>query len=148
MAKSKKSKILASMLAVSTMAVFYVAPVMAREFTLDSNSSVTTGTTISTGGYTQNEVRVNISDGISSDTIGTFYSNEEEAGFKTDYTMTASTFTLEEGGKIWASLTVDGLRYTNPNTLNNVRLTADGLTFSNLSNLEDAAVLNAAAINS
>lgn len=31
MAKSKKSKILASMLAVSTMAVFYVAPVMAAE---------------------------------------------------------------------------------------------------------------------
>jgi len=148
MAKNKKSKILASMLAVSTMAVFYAAPVMAAEFTLDSNSSVTTETTTSTGGYTQNEVRVNISDGISSDTIGTFYSNEEEAGFKTDYTMTASTFTLEAGGRTWALLTVDGLTYTNRNTLNNVSLTADGLTFSNLNNPEDAAVLNAAAINS
>ena len=149
MAKSKKSKILASMLAVSTMAVFYAAPVMARELTLDSNSSVTTETTTSTGGYTQNEVRVNIDDGVNgSQTIGTFYSNEMEAGFKTDYTMTASTFTLEASGKTWASLTVDGLTYTNQNTLNNVRLTADGLTFSNLSNLEDAAVLNAAAINS
>ena len=137
------------MLAVSTMAVFYAAPVMAAEFTLDSNSSVTTETTTSTGGYTQNEVRVNIDDGVNgSQTIGTFYSNEMEAGFKTDYTMTASTFTLEASGKTWASLTVDGLTYTNPNTLNNVRLTADGLTFSNLSNLEDAAVLNAAAINS
>ena len=148
MAKSKKSKILASMLAVSTMAVFYAAPVMAAEFTLDSNSSVTTETTTSTGGYTQNEVRVNISDGISSDTIGTFYSNEEEAGFKTDYTMTASTFTLEAGGRTWASLTVNGLTYTNQNTLNNVSLTADGLTFSNLGNPEATAVLNAAAINS
>lgn len=148
MAKNKKSKILASMLAVSTMAVFYAAPVMAAEFTLDSNSSVTTETTTSTGGYTQNEVRVNISDGISSDTIGTFYSNKEEAGFKTDYTMTASTFTLEAGGRTWALLTVDGLTYTNRNTLNNVSLTADGLTFSNLNNPEDAAVLNAAAINS
>lgn len=137
------------MLAVSTMAVFYAAPVMAAEFTLDSNSSVTTETTTSTGGYTQNEVRVNIDDGVNgSQTIGTFYSNEMEAGFKTDYTMTASTFTLEAGGKTWASLTVDGLTYTNQTTLNNVRLTADGLTFSNLRNPEDAAVLNAAAINS
>lgn len=136
------------MLAVSTMAVFYAAPVMAAEFTLDSNSSVTTGTTTS-GGYEQNEVHVNIDDGANgSQTIGTFYSSEEEAGFKTDYTMTANTFTLEADGKTWASLTVNGLTYTNPNTLNNVSLTADGLTFSNLSNLEDAAVLNAAAINS
>ena len=135
-------------LCAGVMAGIYASPVMAKEISLDSNSSVTTETTTSTGGYTQNEVRVNISDGISSDTIGTFYSNEEEAGFKTDYTMTASTFTLEAGGKTWASLTVDGLTYTNQNTLNNVRLTADGLTFSNLSNLEDAAVLNAAAINS
>ena len=148
MAKSKKSKILASMLAVSTMAVFYAAPVMAAEFTLDSNSSVTTGTTTS-GGYEQNEVHVNIDDGVNgSQTIGTFYSNEMEAGFKTDYTMTASTFTLEAGGRTWASLTVNGLTYTNQNTLNNVSLTADGLTFSNLNNPEDAAVLNAAAINS
>ena len=148
MAKNKKSKILAMALCASVMAGIYASPVMAKEFPLDSNSSVTTETTISTGGYTQNEVRVNISDGISSDTIGTFYSNEEEAGFKTDYTMTASTFTLEAGGKTWASLTVDGLTYTNQTTLNNVRLTADGLTFSNLRNPEDAAVLNAAAINS
>ena len=147
MAKNKKSKILASMLAVSTMAVFYAAPVMAAKFTLDSNSSVTTETTTSTGGYTQNEVRVNISDGFSSDTIGTFYSNKEEAGFKTDYTMTANTFKLEAGGEIWASLTVGGLEYTDRNTLNNVSLTADGLTFSNL-NSEATAVLNAAAINS
>lgn len=149
MAKNKKSKILASMLAVSTMAVFYAAPVMAAEFTLDSNSSVTTGTTTS-GGYEQNEVHVNIDDGVNgSQTIGTFYSNEMEAGFKTDYTMTASTFTLEdEDGKIWASLTVGGLEYTDRNTLNNVRLTADGLTFSNLRNPEATAVLNAAAINS
>ena len=148
MAKNKRSKILAMALCAGVMAGIYASPVMAKEISLDSNSSVTTETTTSTGGYTQNEVRVNISDGISSDTIGTFYSNEEEAGFKTDYTMTASTFTLEAGGKTWASLTVDGLTYTNQNTLNNVRLTADGLTFSNLSNLEDAAVLNAAAINS
>lgn len=35
MAKSKKSKILASMLAVSTMAVFYVAPVMAAELEVE-----------------------------------------------------------------------------------------------------------------
>ena len=35
MAKSKKSKILASMLAVSTMAVFYVAPVMAAELKVE-----------------------------------------------------------------------------------------------------------------
>ena len=148
MAKNKKSKILASMLAVSTMAVFYAAPVMAAEFTLDSNSSVTTGTTTS-GGYEQNEVHVNIDDGVNgSQTIGTFYSNEMEAGFKTDYTMTASTFTLEAGGKTWASLTVNGLTYTNQNTLNNVSLTADGLTFSNLGNSEATAVLNAAAINS
>lgn len=40
MAKSKKSKILASMLAVSTMAVFYVAPVMAAEqINSDNNHS-------------------------------------------------------------------------------------------------------------
>lgn len=148
MAKNKKSKILAMALCASVMAGIYASPVMAKEFPLDSNSSVTTETTISTGGYTQNEVRVNISDGISSDTIGTFYSSEEEAGFKTDYTMTASTFTLEAFGETWASLTVDGLTYTNRTTLNNVSLTADGLTFSNLNNLGDAAVLNAAAINS
>lgn len=74
MAKNKKSKILASMLVVSTMAVFYAAPVMAAEFTLDSNSSVTTGTTTS-GGYEQNEVHVNIDDGVNGpQTIGTFYS--------------------------------------------------------------------------
>ena len=148
MAKNKKSKILAMALCASVMAGIYASPVMAKEFRLDGNSSVTTENTTSTGGYTQNEVRVNISDGISSDTIGTFYSNEEEAGFKTDYTMTASTFTLEAGGRIWASLTVDGLTYTNQNTSNTVSLTADGLTFSNLKNLGDAAVLNAAAINS
>ena len=148
MAKNKKSKILAMALCASVMAGIYASPVMAKEFRLDGNSSVTTENTTSTGGYTQNEVRVNISDGISSDTIGTFYSNEEEAGFKTDYTMTASTFTLEAGGRTWASLTVNGLTYTNPDTLNNVSLTADGLTFSNLKNLGDAAVLNAAAINS
>ena len=148
MAKNKKSKILAMALCASVMTGIYASPVMAAELTLDRNSSVTTGTTTS-GGYEQNEVRVNIDDGVNgSQTIGTFYSNEMEAGFKTDYTMTASTFTLEAGGKTWASLTVDGLTYTNQITLNNVRLTADGLTFSNLSNLEDAAVLNAAAINS
>lgn len=147
MAKNKKSKILAMALCASVMAGIYASPVMAKEFRLDGNSSVTTENTTSTGGYTQNEVRVNISDGISSDTIGTFYSNEEEAGFKTDYTMTDSTFTLEAGGRIWASLTVDGLTYTNQNTSNTVSLTADGLTFSNLKNLGDAAVLNAAAIN-
>ena len=38
MAKSKKSKILASMLAVSTMAVFYAAPVMAGNATYSSNN--------------------------------------------------------------------------------------------------------------
>lgn len=135
-------------LCASVMAGIYASPVMARDIHLDNNSSVTTGNTTSTGGYTQNEVRVNISDGISSDTIGTFYSNEEEAGFKTDYTMTASTFKLEAEGRTWASLTVNGLTYTNPNTLNNVSLTADGLTFSNLRNPEATAVLNAAAINS
>ena len=148
MAKNKKSKILAMTLCAGVMAGIYASPVMAAEFTLDSNSSVTTGTTTS-GGYEQNEVHVNIDDGVNgSQTIGTFYSNEMEAGFKTDYTMTASTFTLEEGGKIWASLTVGGLEYTDRNTLNNVRLTADGLTFSNLRNPEATAVLNAAAINS
>ena len=135
-------------LCASVMAGIYASPVMAKEFPLDSNSSVTTGTTTS-GGYKQNEVHVNIDDGVSgSKTIGTFYSNEMEAGFKTDYTMTASTFTLEVGGETWASLTVDGLTYTNRNTLNNVSLTADGLTFSNLGNPEATAVLNAAAINS
>ena len=36
MAKSKKSKILASMLAVSTMAVFYAAPVMAGDANIDA----------------------------------------------------------------------------------------------------------------
>lgn len=148
MAKNKKSKILAMALCASVMAGIYASPVMAKEFRLDGNSSVTTDSTISTGGYTQNEVRVNISDGFSSDTIGTFYSNKEEAGFKTDYTMTASTFKLEAYGETWASLTVDGLTYTNRTTLNNVSLTAGGLTFSNLRNPEDAAVLNAAAINS
>lgn len=148
MAKNKKSKILAMALCASVMAGIYASPVMAKKIPLDDNSFVTTESTISTGGYTQNEVRVNISDGFSSDTIGTFYSNKEEAGFKTDYTMTASTFKLEAGGRAWASLTVDGLKYTDQNTLNNVRLTADGLTFSNLKNLGDAAVLNAAAINS
>ena len=147
MAKNKKSKILAMALCASVMAGIYASPVMARDIHLDNNSSVTTDSTISTGGYTQNEVRVNISDGFSSDTIGTFYSNKEEAGFKTDYTMTASTFKLEAGGRTWASLTVGGLEYTDRNTLNNVRLTADDLTFSNLRNHEDA-VLNAAAINS
>ena len=147
MAKNKKSKILAMALCASVMAGIYASPVMARDIHLDNNSSVTTGNTTSTGGYTQNEVRVNISDGFSSDTIGTFYSNKEEAGFKTDYTMTASTFKLEAEGRTWASLTVNGLTYTNPNTLNNVSLTADGLTFSNL-NSEATAVLNAAAINS
>ena len=148
MAKNKKSKILAMALCASVMAGIYASPVMAKEFPLDSNSSVTTGTTTS-GGYKQNEVHVNIDDGVNgSQTIGTFYSNEMEAGFKTDYTMTASTFTLEADGKTWASLTVNGLTYTNPNTLNNVSLTADGLTFSKLNNPEDAAVLNAAAINS
>ena len=148
MAKNKKSKILAMALCASVMAGIYANPVMAKEFPLDSNSSVTTGTTTS-GGYKQNEVHVNIDDGVNgSQTIGTFYSNEMEAGFKTDYTMTASTFTLEAGGRTWASLTVNGLTYTNPNTLNNVSLTADGLTFSKLNNPEDAAVLNAAAINS
>ena len=148
MAKNKKSKILAMALCASVMAGIYANPVMAKEFPLDSNSSVTTGTTTS-GGYKQNEVHVNIDDGVNgSQTIGTFYSNEMEAGFKTDYTMTASTFTLEADGKTWASLTVNGLTYTNPNTLNNVSLTADGLTFSKLNNPEDAAVLNAAAINS
>ena len=148
MAKSKKSKILAMALCASVMTGIYAAPVMAKDFYLDNNSSVTTGTTTS-GGYEQNEVHVNINDGVNgSQTIGTFYSNEMEAGFKTDYTMTASTFTLEEGGKTWASLTVDGLTYTNQNTLNNVRLTADGLTFSNLRNPGATAVLNAAAINS
>lgn len=34
MAKNKKSKILASMLAVSTMAVFYAAPVMAADVSI------------------------------------------------------------------------------------------------------------------
>ena len=148
MAKNKKSKILAMALCASVMAGIYASPVMAKEFPLDSNSSVTTGTTTS-GGYKQNEVHVNIDDGVNgSQTIGTFYSNEMEAGFKTDYTMTASTFTLEAGGRTWASLTVNGLTYTNQNTLNNVSLTADGLTFSNLGNSEATAVLNAAAINS
>ena len=135
-------------LCASVMAGIYASPVMARDIHLDNNSSVTTGNTTS-GGYEQNEVRVNIDDGVNgSQTIGTFYSNEMEAGFKTDYTMTASTFTLEAGGEIWASLTVGGLTYTDQNTLNTVSLTADGLTFSNLNNLGDAAVLNAAAINS
>lgn len=148
MAKNKKSKILAMALCASVMAGIYASPVMAKEFPPDSNSSVTTGTTTS-GGYKQYEVHVNIDDGVNgSQTIGTFYSNEMEAGFKTDYTMTASTFTLEAFGETWASLTVDGLTYTNRTTLNNVSLTADGLTFSNLRNPEDAAVLNAAAINS
>ena len=147
MAKNKKSKILAMALCASVMAGIYASPVMAKELTLDNNSSVTTGTTTS-GGYKQNEVHVNINDGVNgSQTIGTFYSNEMEAGFKTDYTMTASTFTLEAGGETWASLTVDGLTYTNRNTLNNVSLTADGLTFYNR-NSEATAVLNAAAINS
>ena len=136
-------------LCASVMAGIYASPVMAKEIFRDSNSSVTTETTTSGGGYEQNEVRVNINDGVNGfQTIGTFYSNEMEAGFKTDYTMTASTFTLEAYGKTWASLTVDGLTYTNQTTLNNVRLTADGLTFSNLRNPEDVAVLNAAAINS
>ena len=149
MAKSKKSKILAMALCASVMTGIYASPVMAAKYTLDNNSSVTTENTTSTGGYTQNEVRVNIDDGVNgSQTIGTFYSNEMEAGFKTDYTMTASTFTLEAGGNTWASLTVNGLTYTNQNTLNNVSLTADGLTFSNLRNSEATAVLNAAAINS
>ena len=44
MAKSKKSKILASMLAVSTMAVFYAAPVMAGDSTTDATAG--TGITI------------------------------------------------------------------------------------------------------
>lgn len=39
MAKSKKSKILASMLAVSTMAVFYAAPVMAGSDCIESNNA-------------------------------------------------------------------------------------------------------------
>ena len=148
MAKNKKSKILAMALCASVMAGIYASPVMAKEIFRDSNSSVTTETTTS-GGYEQNEVRVNINDDLNGfQTIGTFYSNEMEAGFKTDYTMTASTFTLEAFGETWASLTVDGLTYTNRTTLNNVSLTADGLTFSNLRNPEDAAVLNAAAINS
>lgn len=45
MAKSKKSKILASMLAVSTMAVFYAAPVMAEDLsvTLDGQGIVAVG---------------------------------------------------------------------------------------------------------
>lgn len=42
MAKSKKSKILASMLAVSTMAVFYAAPVMAAELYENAAHRVTT----------------------------------------------------------------------------------------------------------
>lgn len=149
MAKNKKSKILAMALCASVMAGIYASPVMAKEIFRDSNSSVTTETTTSGGGYEQNEVRVNINDGVNGfQTIGTFYSNEMEAGFKTDYTMTASTFTLEAKGRTWASLTVNGLTYTNQNTLNNVSLTADGLTFSNLSNPDATAVLNAAAINS
>ena len=45
MAKSKKSKILASMLAVSTMAVFYAAPVMAGDS--DTKPTAGTGITIS-----------------------------------------------------------------------------------------------------
>ncbi len=148
MAKSKKSKILAMALCASVMTGIYASPVMAKKFSLDSNSTVTTENTTS-GGYEQNEVRVNINDGVKGfQTIGTFYSNAMEAGFKTDYTMTASTFTLELDGKTWASLTVGGLTYTDRNTLNNVRLTADGLTFSNLRNPEATAVLNAAAINS
>ena len=44
MAKSKKSKILASMLAVSTMAVFYAAPVMAAELWYNYNGLVITDT--------------------------------------------------------------------------------------------------------
>ena len=147
MAKSKKSKILAMALCASVMAGIYASPVMAKKFSLDSNSTVTTENTTS-GGYEQNEVRVNINDGVNGfQTIGTFYSNAMEAGFKTDYTMTANTFTLEADGKIWASLTVDGLTYTDRNTSNNVSLTADGLTFYNR-NSEATAVLNAAAINS
>ncbi len=39
MAKSKKSKILASMLAVSTMAVFYTAPVMASAYNAINNDN-------------------------------------------------------------------------------------------------------------
>ena len=42
MAKNKKSKILASMLAVSTMAVFYAAPVMAANVSIDSSNLSTT----------------------------------------------------------------------------------------------------------
>lgn len=134
-------------LCASVMAGIYASPVMAEKFSLDSNSTVTTENTTS-GGYEQNEVRVNIDDGVNGfQTIGTFYSNAMEAGFKTDYTMTASTFTLELGGETWASLTVGGLTYTDRNTSNNVSLTADGLTFYNR-NSDATAVLNAAAINS
>lgn len=147
MAKNKKSKILAMALCASVMAGIYASPVMAKKFSLDSNSIVTTENTTS-GGYEQNEVRVNIDDGVNGfQTIGTFYSNAMEAGFKTDYTMTASTFTLELDGETWASLTVGGLTYTDRNTSNTVSLTADGLTFYNR-NPEATAVLNAAAINS
>ena len=49
MAKSKKSKILASMLAVSTMAVFYAAPVMAGDSTTDATAG--TGITIDVGKF-------------------------------------------------------------------------------------------------
>ena len=42
MAKNKKSKILASMLAVSTMAVFYAAPIMAAELWQNNNGTVVT----------------------------------------------------------------------------------------------------------
>ena len=44
MAKSKKSKILASMLAVSTMAVFYAAPVMAAELWQNDKGTYVTET--------------------------------------------------------------------------------------------------------
>lgn len=50
MAKNKKSKILASMLAVSTMAVFYATPVMAMTYIDGSDYFVTNGT-INTGTF-------------------------------------------------------------------------------------------------
>lgn len=69
MAKNKKSKILASMLAVSTMAVFYAAPVMAAKVVIDGGNVNTSAGVITINSGTFNLNASNIAEALKNQSV-------------------------------------------------------------------------------
>ena len=107
MAKSKKSKILASMLAVSTMAVFYVAPVMAAQNGLEiSNSNIEAEDRVVINGVTMTGGRLGVENGIFAKTLNINgyaftvdkYGNTVSKGDVTSTAADGTTYTLNTIG--------------------------------------------------